>query len=89
MSDTLTLVQELIHPPSVTQDDAGCHAERLEKCGFHCEHLRFAEVDNLWAVRGQQAPILVFAGHTDLEPIGPEELLTLYGLLLVCKQSVH
>lgn len=79
MSDTLKLVQQLIRQPSVTPDDAGCQqilADRLEKCGFHCEHLRFGEVDNLWAHRGDQAPLLIFAGHTDVVPTGPEALWT-------------
>ena len=77
MDDTLKLVQQLIRQPSVTPDDAGCQqilADRLENCGFRCEFLRFGEVDNLWATRGEQAPLLVFAGHTDVVPTGPEEL---------------
>src|SRR5699024_3076126 len=38
--------------------------------GFHCEHLRFGEVDNLWARRGSEGPLFVFAGHTDVVPTG-------------------
>ncbi len=77
MTDTLILAQQLIRRASVTPDDTGCQqilAERLEKCGFHCEHMPFGEVDNLWAVRGDQGPLLVFAGHTDVVPTGPEYL---------------
>ncbi|MCP4011259.1 MAG: succinyl-diaminopimelate desuccinylase [Proteobacteria bacterium] len=77
MTDTLILAQQLIRRASVTPDDAGCQqilAERLEKCGFHCEHMPFGEVDNLWAVRGDQGPLLVFAGHTDVVPTGPKDL---------------
>lgn len=76
MTDTLNLVQQLIRQPSVTPDDAGCQAilsQRLEACGFECESLRFGEVDNLWATRGHRAPLLVFAGHTDVVPTGPEQ----------------
>lgn len=47
-------------------------ASRLGQCGFVCEHLRFGEVDNLWARRGNGAPLLAFAGHTDVVPTGPE-----------------
>lgn len=75
MNDALELCRELISRPSVTPEDAGCQAlmaQRLEACGFHCEHLRFGEVDNLWAEHGSEGPILVFAGHTDVVPTGPE-----------------
>ncbi len=47
-------------------------AARLEAVGFHIEHLRFGEVDNLWATHGNGAPLLVLAGHTDVVPSGPE-----------------
>ena len=33
----------------------------------------FGEVSNLWARRGEAAPLLVFAGHTDVVPPGPLE----------------
>jgi len=47
--------------------------ERLENIGFACERLRFGEVDNFWAEHGEDGPILVFAGHTDVVPTGPVE----------------
>ena len=52
MSDVVELSCELIRRHSVTPDDAGCQqvlATRLSQWGFHCEHLRFGETDNLWA----------------------------------------
>jgi succinyl-diaminopimelate desuccinylase len=76
MDKTLELAMELIRRPSVTPDDGGCQrllAERLRPLGFECEHLRFGEVDNLWAVRGTGKPLIVFAGHTDVVPTGPRE----------------
>ena len=77
MSEVLDLTRELISRPSVTPDDAGCQAliaERLHAAGFHCEHLRLGEVDNLWATRGDaNAPTLVLLGHTDVVPPGPRE----------------
>jgi len=76
MSKTLELTIELIKRPSVTPDDAGCQpimVERLQAIDFTTKHLRFGEVDNFWARRGQTAPLLVFAGHTDVVPTGPEE----------------
>jgi len=76
MSATLDLARELIARPSVTPDDAGCQellAARLEKLGFHIERLRFGDVDNLWARRGDDDPLFAFAGHTDVVPSGPAE----------------
>jgi succinyl-diaminopimelate desuccinylase len=76
MSETLQLARELIGQPSVTPDDSGCQplmCERLEAMGFVCEWLGFAEVSNFWARRGSGAPLLVFAGHTDVVPSGPLE----------------
>lgn len=72
---TLQLAKSLIAQPSVTPDDADCQqmmAARLEAIGFTVEHLRFGEVDNFWARRGTQSPLLAFAGHTDVVPSGPE-----------------
>ncbi|MCH8543644.1 MAG: succinyl-diaminopimelate desuccinylase [Alcanivorax sp.] len=69
----LAYAEELISRASVTPDDAGCQAwlaEKLAALGFQCEHLRFGEVDNLWARRGDAAPVLAFAGHTDVVPTG-------------------
>lgn len=76
MSKTLELAIDLISRASVTPNDAGCQsliAERLKKLGFTIEHLRFGEVDNLWARRGETKPLFVFAGHTDVVPTGPIE----------------
>lgn len=71
----IELLCELIRRPSVTPDDAGCQAimaERLRKLGFTCETLQFNDVTNLWARRGDAAPVLCFAGHTDVVPPGDE-----------------
>ncbi len=74
MSDTLELAKELVSRPSVTPDDQGCQkllADRLAAIGFENEHLRFDDTDNLWARRGTDTPLFVFAGHTDVVPTGP------------------
>lgn len=74
MSDVVELSSELIRRHSVTPDDAGCQqllANRLQQAGFNCEHLRFGDVENLWATHGQGAPVLVLLGHTDVVPPGP------------------
>ncbi len=76
MTATLELAKALIARRSLTPDDAGCQEiliERLEKLGFHIERMRFGFVDNFWARRGKSGPLVVFAGHTDVVPSGPEE----------------
>jgi len=75
-ADVLALTRDLIARRSVTPEDAGCQAliaRRLLAAGFHCEHLRFGEVENLWAVHGGDGPTLVLLGHTDVVPSGPRE----------------
>ena len=70
---TIELARDLIRRPSVTPDDQGCQAligGRIAPLGFAIESLRFAEVDNLWAVHGDRGPLFVFAGHTDVVPTG-------------------
>lgn len=74
MSRTLALAQDLISRRSVTPDDQGCQTlliSRLEPLGFKIERMRFGDVDNFYARRGNSGPLLVFAGHTDVVPTGP------------------
>jgi succinyl-diaminopimelate desuccinylase len=75
-SASVELTQELIARASVTPSDNGCQdlmIERLERCGFTVERLPFGSVQNFWARRGTVAPLLCFAGHTDVVPTGPLE----------------
>ncbi len=75
-AQAIALTKALIAQPSVTPRDADCQAmmiERLQAIGFQCESLRFGEVNNFWATRGDTGPTLVFAGHTDVVPTGPED----------------
>lgn len=75
MSKTLEFAQSLIQKPSITPDDRGCQAlirARLDAVGFQCEDMNFADVTNVWATRGTEGPLLVFAGHTDVVPTGSE-----------------
>nr|WP_255595765.1 succinyl-diaminopimelate desuccinylase [Lysobacter sp. BMK333-48F3] len=73
----MALTCELISRASVTPADLGCQdliAQRLQRAGFACEHLRYGEVDNLWATHGAgEGPTLVLLGHTDVVPSGPAE----------------
>jgi succinyl-diaminopimelate desuccinylase len=73
-SASLALAVDLLRRKSLTPDDAGCHdliAARLQKMGFHIERHCHNGVDNLWARKGTAAPVVCFAGHTDVVPTGP------------------
>ncbi|WP_120510223.1 succinyl-diaminopimelate desuccinylase [Photobacterium salinisoli] len=77
MSDSpvIALAKDLISRQSVTPADAGCQdvmIARLEKLGFKIETMVFEDTTNFWARRGTEAPLFVFAGHTDVVPAGPE-----------------
>ncbi|NVO74957.1 succinyl-diaminopimelate desuccinylase [Photobacterium damselae] len=78
MSDSpvISLAKDLLSRRSVTPEDAGCQdvmIERLRQLGFCIETMVFDDTTNLWARRGTQAPLFVFAGHTDVVPSGPIE----------------
>ncbi len=76
MSETLDLLKDLISRASVTPEDAGCQdllTQRLETIGFKAEQLDFNDTKNLWLKRGQEKPLFVFLGHTDVVPTGPLE----------------
>jgi succinyl-diaminopimelate desuccinylase len=78
MIDPVELTKRLIACPSVTPADAGAQdvlAEVLESIGFTVH--RFVDggppdgpVHNLYAERGEGAPFLAFAGHSDVVPPG-------------------
>lgn len=73
-SATISLALDLISRSSVTPDDKGCQQlmiDRLKAIGFTIENMRFDDVDNFWARRGDSGPLLAFAGHTDVVPTGP------------------
>ena len=84
--DAVELAAELIRRPSVTPKDEGALdivAARLERLGFTCHRLTFADpgpngeptapIANLYARWGSGRPNLCFAGHTDVVPTGPVE----------------
>jgi succinyl-diaminopimelate desuccinylase len=75
MSKTLNLTKELISKKSITPLDEGCQElliSHLELLGFKIEKMPHGEVRNFYARKGHEAPLLVFAGHTDVVPSGPE-----------------
>ncbi|OYV80671.1 MAG: succinyl-diaminopimelate desuccinylase [Ferrovum sp. 37-45-19] len=76
MTNTLALVKELIARPSVTPDDQGCQtliSHRLSPLGFKEQVIKSHGVTNTWLRRGTESPLVVFAGHTDVVPTGPED----------------
>lgn len=91
MTPTLSLSVELLQQPSVTPDDFDCQnilANRLANLGFDNEFMYFgnpdskgsdAQIKNLWSIKtgkNPDAPILCFAGHTDVVPVGDESKWT-------------
>jgi succinyl-diaminopimelate desuccinylase len=76
MSQTIELTHALLARRSVTPADEGCQdimTARLAAAGFRIEPHHFGPVANFWARRGTVAPVLCFAGHTDVVPTGPLE----------------
>ena len=75
---TLELCRALVRCPSVTPEDGGALgvlATALQQAGFSTELLTFsqpgtADVQNLYARLGAERPFFVFAGHTDVVPVG-------------------
>jgi succinyl-diaminopimelate desuccinylase len=83
-SDPVLLARELLRCPSVTPAEGGALAlldRVLAERGFAVHRITFSEpgtapVENLYARIGVGAPHLVFAGHTDVVPIGDEAAWT-------------
>lgn len=78
-TDTLQLAKQLIAQASVTPHDGDCQtilADRLRAIGFVIEPMPFGQTQNLWARRGNSAPLVCFAGHTDVVPSGDEAAWT-------------
>jgi succinyl-diaminopimelate desuccinylase len=80
MTDAVSIARDLIRCPSVTPADAGALGVLetiLKAAGFEVHRVTFAEpgtadVDNLYARIGSEAPHISFAGHTDVVPPGDE-----------------
>src|SRR6266700_806773 len=80
MIDAVSIARDLIRCPSVTPADAGALGvleTLLKAAGFEVHRVTFSEmgtadVDNLYARIGSEAPHITFAGHTDVVPPGDE-----------------
>jgi succinyl-diaminopimelate desuccinylase len=73
-TSALALSEELIRRASVTPSDGACQEfiiANLLRIGFKVERLPSNGVVNTWARLGNEAPLVVFAGHTDVVPPGP------------------
>ncbi|MDR3443318.1 MAG: succinyl-diaminopimelate desuccinylase [Legionella sp.] len=73
MSELKNLLSQLISFASITPDDAGCQEfmiQYFQQAGFSCERMNQGPVSNFFASYGNEGPLLVFAGHTDVVPIG-------------------
>ena len=79
-ADPVAFARELLRCPSVTPAEGGALAwlaQALTGAGFDVHRVTFSEpgtadIDNLYARIGTQAPHLVLAGHTDVVPPGDE-----------------
>ena len=81
ISRSAELLRDLLRCRSVTPDEGGALGvlqTALEHIGFEVQRITFsaentADVENLYARLGNQAPHICFAGHTDVVPAGPIE----------------
>jgi succinyl-diaminopimelate desuccinylase len=84
MTDALSIARDLLRCPSVTPADAGALGvleDILKVAGFTIHRVTFSEpgtadIDNLYARIGADAPHITFAGHTDVVPPGDEAAWT-------------
>lgn len=67
------ILSRLISFPSISPNDAGCQEfmiQFLQKAGFSCQQMNHKNVSNFFACYGNEGPLLVFSGHTDVVPAG-------------------
>jgi len=80
LSRPAQILRDLIRCPSVTPEEGGALAylaERTQALGFCAERVTFSDentpdVENLYTRLGAEGPHLMFAGHTDVVPVGKE-----------------
>ncbi|MFI4963187.1 MAG: M20/M25/M40 family metallo-hydrolase, partial [Legionellales bacterium] len=76
MTGLKKILSTLISFPSITPEDKGCQEYMihfLEQSGFICQRMNQGPVTNFFASYGGNGPLLVFAGHTDVVPVGDRE----------------
>src|SRR5476649_2618753 len=80
-ADPVAIARDLLRCPSVTPAEGGALVfleKTLKAAGFTVHRMTFKEpgaddVENLYARIGSAAPHLMFAGHTDVVPVGDEK----------------
>ncbi len=78
LSRPAEILRELIKCPSITPEEGGALSyleKELSALGFNVERVIFSDdetpdVENLYARLGEGTPHVMFAGHTDVVPIG-------------------
>ena len=81
ISRSAEILRDLIRCPSVTPEEGGALSyleNELSGLGFCVERITFSDentpdVENLYARLGSKAPHVMFAGHTDVVPIGNKD----------------
>src|SRR5579871_1827561 len=84
MTDALSIARDLVRCPSITPADAGAIGvleSLLKAAGFETHRITFSEpgtadIDNLYARIGSEAPHISYAGHTLVVPPGDEAAWT-------------
>ncbi len=83
-SDPIAIARDLLRCPSVTPAEGGALSFLegvLKAAGFTVHRMTFSEpgaddVENFYARIGSAAPHLMFAGHTDVVPVGDQKAWT-------------
>lgn len=73
MPELKQILADLIAFQSITPKDEGCQEYMISffsTLGFSCQQMNKGPVSNFFAIYGTQGPLLVFAGHTDVVPVG-------------------
>ncbi len=71
-----SLLKKLVAFESITPNDNGCQddmIQTLQALGFECTRFDNAPVSNFFARIGDAEPLFVFAGHTDVVPVGEQK----------------
>lgn len=77
LAQITALLSILVRFASITPNDVGCQEPMIhffQEAGFICQRLNDSPVANFFCRYGTQSPLLVFAGHTDVVPVGDEHL---------------
>lgn len=91
MSKIKELLGQLVAFPSITPRDENCQEfmmKVLKGLGFTCQEMNHDPVANFFASYGSSGPLLVFAGHTDVVPIGDKHKWNTDPFILTQKEDM-